>query len=363
MLQLFMSRDDTHYPVTYLSRMDYVKRRCLEELRRIQLYYHGRENNTSNTHVISKLVHMLYSDFSTDPMKVFRDINANRDYIARQLGFVSDISFGKVLNNYLYNSNSKEVYISVENFIDPYDFQENWRAYVPIRVVYTDELNIDFYNFDGTKDKQFESLTVVEVDINILMLMYNYWGLHRIKNDLTTNVNRFVRTVVLPKMMGSMLDLTLWNRFMNLFYNNNMYRGYVYKHPFHVIDFKPDIDYAFKNILGKVSNKSMKFNNLIEYVPSVYNTKMNNALLLNRIYYTKQSEWSVWVSRLDYIDFLLDIGGEKGYARNSIDIKKLPQYIRLLENGSTPIDRQIDGEIKKEFYQTLEKVKSKVDKR
>lgn len=363
MLQLFMSHDNTNYPIKSYSRMDYIRRRCQYELDRIMNYYYNREASTNNNHLISRLVHNLSDTYNIDPMKVYREVNNNKDYVARVMKITSDISFGEVHNNILYKNNSKEVFVSVDNFINPYTFREKWMDYVPIRVVYTDELNIDFYNFDGSKEKQEESITVVEIDINILMLMYNYWSLERLKNDKSTNTNTFVKTVVLPKMMGSCLDLTIWNRYINIFYNNDMYLGYSQHHPFHVIDFRNEIDNILRKIVKDTSNVNMDFNNLINYVPTIYNNKMINTLLLNRSYYTRQSEWTIWASRIKYIEAILDIAGSAGIRRNTSDVSKLPQYIRLLENGSTPIGTMLSGKVKNDFFNTIEKLKSKLGKR
>lgn len=363
MLQLFMSSDDTNYPIKYYPRMDYIKRRMGIELSRIQNYYFYREGGVNNSHLISRLIHMLYENYETDPLALFRRLNYTKEYIARQMKIVSDISFGEVHNNIFYNGNSKEILISVDNFIDPFEMREHWREFVPIRVVYTDEVDLDFYQFDGTKTKSRESLTVVEIDITILVMMYNYWSLERLKNNQSTNTNYFTKMIVLPKMMGSMLDLTIWNRFMGIFYNSDLNTSYSVRHPIHMINMHNEIDNILRNVVRDVEDKSIVFNALIESVPTIYNYKMNNALQLNRDGFTRQSEWTIWASRIDYIDFLIDIAGKRGFSRNTTDIYKLPQYIRLLRNNSTPIFDMLSGDILKRFNFTLDKLESKIGKR
>lgn len=363
MFKLFTNIDNTNYPVKEYPRMDYIKRRYITILNYVLNYYHSNDKSVLNNHLFSKIISMLYDNYKTDPMELYRRLNNSRDYISRQFGLVSNASFGKIHNNILYKNNSKEIFISTDTFIDPYDFPTNWMDFTPVRIVFGEELNIDFYPFDGTKEKQFKSLSVFEVDIVILVMMYNYWSLERIQKDMSTNINIFVKTIVLPKIIPSCLDLTIWNRYMNIFYNNISNTGYTYRHPFPIIDMTNDVDNILRNIINDTNNKTMLYNNILAYVPGIISKNAQSTLHINLDYWTKQSEWSVWLSRIKYIEFLIDIGGSKGKDRNRLDINKLPEYIRLLENGSTPINTMLDDDLKRDFYNSIEKINNLLGKR
>lgn len=358
MFDIFLkTTDNMKYPIKYYSKMDYIKRRYLFELNRIMTYYGQRDRATNNTHPISRLVTLIAEDPYKDPMDYFAKIDSGKDFIARQFKFVSNISFGELHDNIFYKRNSKELINSVDHTIDPYDFRTNWKKYVPIRVVYTEETDIDFYTFTGDKEKPNMQISAYEIDVNILMLMYKYWSLERMDHDQSINQNVFTYQVVLPRMMISMLDLVIWNRFIAIFkeqtLNNNMS-----KHPFHVLDLTSGLDAILTTISKDLKGDGIPYRQVIDSIPTITAVNMSHALVLNRPYYTRQSEWSIWASRIDYLLFLLEFGDKKGIQRNRNITSQILRHIRFLENGSTPIESKLGEYLNREFWVKIEKIKT-----
>lgn len=361
MFDIFLeTSDNMKYPVKYYSKMDYIKRRYLYELERIITYYTNRDRATNNNHPISRLVTLIAEDPNKDPMDYFAKIDGSKEFIARQFKFVSNISYGELLDNIFYKRNSKELINSVNHTIDPYDFRLNWKKYTPLRVVYSEDTDIDFYNFTGEKEKPNVQITAYELDINIMMLQYKYWSLERVANSQSTNQNVFVYQIVLPRMMISMLDLTIWNRFIAIYKGIELTND-IYRHPFHVLDLSAGLDSILKTICKDLKEDGIPYRQLMNNIPTIVEPDMSHTLVLNRQYYTRQSEWSIWASRIDYLLFLLEFGGERGLSRNRIVTSKLLRYIRMLENGSTPIESKLGEYLNREFWMKIEKIKTILD--
>ena len=358
MFDIFLeTTDNIKYPIKYYSKMDYIKRRYLFEIDRIAKYYEERDRATNNNHPISRLVTLIAEDPYKDPMDYFAKIDSGKDFVARQFKFISNISFGELQDNIFYKRNSKELINSVDSVIDPYDFKNNWKKYVPLKVVYSEDTDIDFYNFNGEKEKPNIQITAYELDINKLMLMYKYWSLERLANGRSTNQNVFTYQIVLPRMMYSMLDLAIWNRFMGIFYEKDITNN-PYRHPFHVLDLTSGLDNILRTISKDLKGDGIPYRQLVDNVPTIINKNMSEALFLNRPYYTRQSEWSVWVSRIDYLLFFLEFGEERGIQRNRSITSKMLRHIRFLENGSTPIESKLGEYLNREFWVKIEKIKN-----
>lgn len=358
MLQVFLNnKNSIQYGTTKFVEFDYIRNRLLQELERIQDYYYNKNNAVNNNHILNRIITNNYYGREIDPFDLFVRIDSSRGAIERQFKLVSNVSEGEILDNVLYKSNSREILVSVTNNIDPYMFPKYWKEFTPVRLSYTNNTELDFYPNDGTKTPVLNKTSVIEIDLSILILMYNYWSLERDRLDMSTNPNVFIRTIVLPKLMGSYTDLTLFNIFKANFYNTSLNIDSKYKHPFHVLDFDNQINFLHKKLIKKVHNVSMDIDNLFNYIPTIYNTNMNNALTMNMLNYTRQSEWVIWYARIEYIEFILDLLSKRGYERNRTEISKLKYYITRLENGSTTLKHLNDTE-NKSFVDRLTRLKS-----
>lgn len=364
MIRIFTRNDTTNYPVHELPETIYLKRRVKSELVRVQDYYHNRESTVNNQHILARLIDLTYPSLNEDSFVVFKQIRAVKDYTSRQLGISSSITFGKLHNNILYKQNSKELFISTDNEIDPFTFKDNWRQYVPCRIIYNDDNTMDFYNFDGRKSKSIEGLTIVEIDITILIMMYNYWALERRKNERSIDSTIFVKNIVLPKLMGSQLDIAIWNRYSNIFLDRTGNdANYYYTHPIVILKFVDKLDDILYKVKTRMEKVNMRVPGIILHVPSIYNTTMLNALRVNMEYFTKQSEWTLWLSRLFYISDILDMIPNVAKSANTKYLYSLPYEVRAIENGSTPLLNMIDGDIKIKIEYILQKIKDTIGKR
>ena len=364
MINIFVKEDNTNYPVHEFPEIIYLKRRVGGELNRILDYYYNREATVNNNHILTRLIKLTYPTLSEDPFMVFKQTKAIKDYTAKQVDIASSINFGKIQNNILYKRNSKELFVSVNNEIDPFDFKDNWFKYNPCKIVYNDDNCLDFYTFDGSKIKSIEGFTVVEIDITILIMMYNFWALERQKKGASIDVNIFVRNIILPRLMCSQVDIAIWNRFSNIYFNrmaNDMNRYYV--HPLVTLNYRDQLDAILYKAKDKVSNVNMRLPGIILHIPSIYNNNMLDALHIQLDYFTKQSEWTLWVSRLLYISDMIDMIPAVAKTANSKYLNSLPYEIRSIENGSTPLLDMIDGDLKVKIEYAIEKIKSKIGKR
>lgn len=364
MLDIFLNKySPTAYPLKQWSKWDYIKRVMLRELERVTYYYHSRSRFTNNEHILSKLIRILRADIHTDSFDYFKVVNTSSEYISRRFGFVSNISKGVVLNNVFYKDEKVIINYVTSDLNNINNLKYNYNNLSPIRVIYSNDCTIDFYQFDNSKTNNFQTLTIVEVDVDLMLVMYRFWALDRLKNEDSINPNYFVPQVVLSNMVKTYIDVAIFNRFMNLFYGSKMNDSIITNHPFHIINLNKQIDTVLIDVVDKVKNTNITIEQLLLTVPTIINENMVKALFINRPFYNKQSEWAIWVARLKYICFILDILGDSSISRNTTMLNNLPAMIRMLKNRSTDIITQLPTNIYNEVKTYIDKIENVLGRR
>lgn len=335
MLATFVHKyDETKYPIKIYSKFDWIKRRYTEQMFKIIDYYHNRDRVINNKNILSRIITNLSPNIYEDVSDYFIHIDKPSTYISKQYGLVSNINNGMVFNNVFYTGKSKEIINYVDISHNIFEFENKWEYYSPIRIVYTDETGYDFHLLDRSKEKKEESLTVYELDIKGMLLMYREWCKMRLVKGFSTNPNAFVAMYVIPNALQTMIDYITWNRFIEIYYTGSA-PEFDNPHPFHVLDFSNGIDWILGKIIKDVDNTGVYINQLLKFIPTIVYKDMLQGLKLRRPYYNKQSEWAIWVARLRDMAFLIDILGTRGRQRNLQELKRFPVEIKMVEQGST----------------------------
>lgn len=363
MFNFFLTK---HHPIAtgtkIYPKFDYIKRRYVSEAQKVEDYYHRKVKAIENRNLFSRLVFMLQPSLDLSLVDYFRHVDSNSEYMSRSFGLVSNISRGKVFEDMFYKNNSYSIINYVENNINIFKIEENWEKLRPLKCVYTTSTDLDFYQMDKSKScKDFE-FTVMELDVNLMLLQFRYWAKDRLKYDYSTNPNNYVLQLLYPNMVTTMLDQVLFNRFMYLFYNHAI-PDFNYDHPFYIVDMTTGIDNIYRNIIKDFKNSNAPLEQILRTIPGIHYNNMLEALYVNRPYYSNQSEWSIWLTRIKYINFLIDFMGDRGRSRNRHYITTLPAMVKRLENRSTSFHGHVPVEVMLMFKDELELLKAKVGKR
>ena len=349
-------------PLKKYSKFDWIRRRYEFEINKITDYYTHRTRAVNNTNLFSRMIFLLQPNLDLDIATYFRYVDQNSEYLARQFKMVSNISKGSVYKNLFYKDNSYAIVNYVENDINIFTIGDSWRELVPLRMIYTNSTSVDFYQMDKTRIPEHQNLTVCELDVNMMLLQYRYWAKERLRDDFSTNPNVYVYQMLYPRFVNSGIDIALFNRLMALYYNYSIEENDI-RHPFHVLDYTNGIDSIYKEVLSHMDKGNMMLEQMLRMIPTLYYDNMLDALYINRPIYTRQSEWSIWVSRLKYFNFLIDLMGPRGISRNRMYLYNLPTLIRQLENRSTDLTMVLSNDLLSMVYTEIEKIKTKIGRR
>lgn len=347
MLKYFLKRTYQHQPgIKYYSRFDYIKRRYQSEVDKVILYHRNRIRAVNNSHLLVRLIKLLSPvSFNMDFFDYFKFVDKNSLYLTKQLGIVSDINTGVILENIFYKNNSYEVLLYGKRPFDIFDMEYKWENYYPIRVVYSSEREYDLHLLDGSKNKINTDLTILEINIPMLMLQYKQWGLMKERIGESTSPAIFLCQIVFPNILKTMIDMITWNRFISRDNGTYPLEQYRVKHPFHILDLTPGVDDILNNVHNDVSDVSQYLDKILMSIPTMYYPTMIDALHINDPFPTKQSEWVIWLARLKTMKGILNLLKVRGINRNKDILNSLPFEIRRLKNGSTNLFRLIPYEL------------------
>ena len=360
MFDIFLKKVmNINYPINIYSSFSYIKTKYKEQLAILRKYYSNKEYSVDNTNIISRLILTLTPDVNMNIYDYLTQVSASAIFISKQFNIVSNINKGAVLNNIFFDKSSREVFLYTEDMVDVDYVANNWRDIVTLKVIYCEENDFNFrlpYFQYHNSDSSYDKLYVMTIDIINMMLQYRYWCLDRVANNLSTEPTYFVAKILIPNMLGNMLDISIYNRVININYKikNTRFKNY---HPFAITEYSVRIDKVLTKLVHDYKNTPAPLGQFLMSIPTIYNDNMVKALYIDHRYYTVQSEWVLWLSRLGVIVDSLELLGKRGLGRNTDILSgvlfKVKQFTR-----STTIDNMLNSSpvISSEFDMNIDKL-------
>jgi len=283
-------------------------------------------------------------------------ISVNAPYIAKQLGIVSNLNTGETHTNVLFEGSSSEIFLYVDNAIDPLEMESVWEDYQSIKVIKTDVTDIN-YPVLFKYAKYTPGVTIFEIDIKAMMLQYYYWSKARLLEDRGIAANIFLPTIVIPNISDSLVDYAIFNRF-NTIVTGDYEFDTPQHHPISIIDYSKGIDGVLEKVVKDVVNTNIYLTQLLRTIPAINVSDMYVLLQIDKSYYNIQSKWVLWVSRLGEIVELHKILGKKGRRINTPLYNRLPYEIKLIKRSFDKLDTVLDpynAELMDDYIKYVEK--------
>lgn len=364
MLNFFLlkGKDTSNYPIKKYSKFDYIKTKYLFELDRVREYYFNRTRTVENKNIFSRLIYILQPNLNLSLFDYFRHVDQEKDYIARQFRLTNDISLGELFRNLLYKDNNYTAILTVDRQANVLTLGSSWKTLTPLRMVYTTSTDINFYQYDKSKYYPYSNLTILELDINEMLIQYRYWAKYRLERDLSTNPNVYVSQLLYPNLAATSLDINLFNRLKRIYYNQPMDNYNVF-HPFFISDYTKGIDDIYNKVLDDVVNTGMALPQILKTIPCIYNNNMVDALTINKSIYTSRSGWLIWLSRLEYISFLIDVMGPRGVTRNRQYLYVLPNLVKKMNIANRQLIRLLPEELYIDYTNYITSIGDRIGKR
>lgn len=317
MLDLFNQKIGISNAVIHPPGFDLVKRTYQKNIYNIIEYFQNRIYAVNSNHFLCRLINTANIPYEYDLFRFAQVASVRSPYIAKYFNMTSSINYGKIHNGIFYGEKSKEILIFNDDYFNPQEAIKNWKNLQAIKVIDHNISNLSLLLPDGGYNNSEEGISVIEINISLLLVQFRGFAEEQnFKNsEEKLSLQHFIHMYVLPNMLYTHVDIALLNRMINLYYKAPM--GESLKHyPFHVIDYSSKIDNIFKDLIKYTEDKRLHYYTILKLIPSIFKEDMQESLLVPDMAMTKQVQWSIVLSRLRVIEFLISLGGAEGLVTN-----------------------------------------------
>lgn len=306
---------------------------------RLQDYYHSNVRAVRNSYPLVQAIKHMPS-YTEDAVNLFNTASSRYPYLSKNLRFTTDFNAGSLTGHKVIPLSDNLIY-STSDYVRPYQAVQDWKTLRPIKLFWKDSAYMDMSVPDPyalIKD----GLVAMTVDLPLLSLMYKGYKHEMDKTGLVLGEDQFIGTYLLPSVIESQVDMTCISAAIALYEGNHVTQSRVVA-PIYLNSYASEFSTVTKHALNRIDGSRMQYNHMLQSIPTVYSESAEQALLLPSFAPTTQVEWSMLVSRLKIIDFLLEVGGKSGRDANRGFINILKVYCRDVQKARIPYSVMSDS--------------------
>lgn len=306
--------------VTQFASFDLIRRVFSNEAYRYDQYYHSRVYAVRNEHLLCRLINLAMAPMEYSAERFIEVVETRAPYIARNLGLTDSINVGKFHRGVFYGEGVQELIFDVSESFDVTWAAQNWEKLRPIKVLSHPVSDYGLTPLTGKKRSTATGFAAIQINIPLLVFQFRCFLKRQvIISDDTQRANygvqHFVHQYPITGMFESHLELVNFNRMKNLFYGLDHSKP-LSLNPFAITDMSSKVDDLMESVLRKTINASLPYEGMLNNIPSVFSTDMQEVLLMPHMSNTRQVWWALFYSRLRDMKFLVDLGGENGAKMN-----------------------------------------------
>lgn len=305
MLDIFKKKPRLVGGVIRSPNLPWLRRNTLIQKNRIIDYYREHYKRIATDNLFVRIIHCYALQHQLNDFDYADYVNNQFSVYARNLGISTPYNKGRFQpKGVLLGPETKEV---VQHIVDPdeiyFDIESSWEWLAPVRYLYHTRSDTDFPLMNNTtKGRGFGLLTV---DVGMLMVKYRHW-LTEMKRryQQPPDVAQFVGTYVMPDVLPSYMDISVFNR-LDLQYSNLPLRKYPASHPFYITVYTDHIDQMNKTVIEYDRINLMDVEQLLYNTPLLYK---DNALQLVQTpagITSRNNEWCYLFQILPYLNYVV----------------------------------------------------------
>jgi len=317
------------------GKLNTVLDRIQNDLEKSLSYYYNSDNYTKRPNILINLINNLEIDVNEDETNLYTYLDTNAIYVSKDSYITSSLDRGKVLKNNVV-SDSNEIFIYTEiysmfeinknNYKDIISLRNIHNTINSINTTHPSKIDIcDLYN----------DLFIYEIDVVAMALQYYYWAKEQIILERDTDIARFIFTIVLNNTTTSILNISLFNRYMSIGNNEELDKLALNINPFSTGDHYAKFDSLAKNHLHTViKKKTLYIPDLLNNLPLVNNKNALDILTLDITYLNKQNNWVISLSNIVKLNHILTFLGEISIDKNKYLVNNIRIELKYFSRNS-----------------------------
>lgn len=361
MFELFDKPTEINYQQITLPQFMYLKGNLKRDLVKVESYYASWVTSIRNDHLLVRLLGGLNVSFKRELQNYVDVIHDNLGLFCNPLKITNSLGYGKVFTpGVFYGMHTSEIIIADETRFDVYYAYKNWRDLKPIRVLrhpFTD------LNMALPRGREYESreygIAVISINVAMLGLMYRAWRAFEDNQNREAQygIRHFIAMYVIPSMVGSHFDISLFNRMVSMYFDEDVV-DYEKAHAFFVTDRTAEVDDYLKKEIHMLKRRRMTFEAILNTVPCVESRTLADVMRQPDVVPTRQVKWGLVIAQLPLIRFLLALDDATGAGKNSYYLSRLRTWLRIFRNDrslETALPTDILTDIDDMIHRDIEK--------
>lgn len=201
------------YPkIRYLNKgLDTVIR---YRLNRAITWYNNHPSYVSDNNIIHRIMRSFKFPRGMTDITVENHVHDKAFNHAESLGLWTARQYGKIFVGNFYGSNVTDIITLVDNDYSIKKVEKNWVRYCPIKVLRHDFTHFSYTLMGHRYKSERPGFCIIEVDINLLYLMYHCC----LKKKGEIDIGHFLGQYVFPNMLFSHFDQVIINKYTGINY-------------------------------------------------------------------------------------------------------------------------------------------------
>lgn len=266
----------------------------------VKRYYNSSNTAVNSNHILVEIIKNINIPFVIPLDRYSQLLLTKATRCASNMNLTTAYGKGKVFQNQFFND-SYEIIIGHDESFDYNKAYSNWTRLEPVEILKHSETNLDLPILDGKTRNLNNTTNVISVNIVMLGIMYKAFMDNEISKNLPTtkSIMQFIRMYVLPGMIRSYVNISLFNRLSN--FKIGIKEPIVDRnaHSFYMpVNLDKRIDFVLKSVLNELEKKSLFLSGILSNIPKFSNNKFIYTevpeTLINR-----QQLWALLYSKLN----------------------------------------------------------------
>lgn len=333
----------------------YIKDGLTRNLDTVREYYNTRPLAVKSNHFLLRLLTALGVPMSHHIERYHQIVEAKA--LSYSMGFkmTSSIYKGGIFKGVFYGENSSEVIVATDEIFNPYDAYKNWESLKPVTCLYHNRSDLKLLLPNGKTTSSDEGISVFAVNIPMLAVQFRAFleeNYANYKQDPNNNYlapgSHFIHMYVLPGMLESQLDMSLFNRAYNLCMGSP-HSTTTKEHPFYITDYSMQVDRMYNEQIKFFKHSNKDFRSILKTFKCISGS-FENALRLPKVVSTRQVVWSQVMARIKPLEFMVALAADGGRRQNASDMN---DFFRMFKYYSS--DNALRHAIPKEHMYDLDR--------
>lgn len=337
---------DKNYALKLFPEWRYINDKVKDNIRGAVYYLRSINNRVETTN--NPLYRLLYThcpDITLTDIEFYKEAIYRKEQADSFYRFISINNNGKNYKDIIYKG-CQEIFVNNEDDLgfEYIDDEDSWRMIQPLRIIYTDNVDLDYCLFSNKK--QLSGIVVYEINILKLLFQYKKWANYRMMNFASIDPAIYLQQYVYTNAILDLVNLTIFNRLLYFLEkgsfpikNNSKY------YPFFMVDVTDKIDIVIERYCKEFNNRRTDIETLINSFPTIHFEEdygMLHYLRVNVSEINKNCNWVPYITRFKMLGLIYKLLGETGSKYNRNYLTTFQEEIRKLSTGMVSFPQYLD---------------------